>query len=159
MCWRRSVGKLLRPNKVDLMDVMGSNSHGERRRSEESLVERFSDWDSEVMSRLSTFGEMQGSGDENDNGENDYYRIDSEDDVGVIMFDLITPDEVRQFHFSSLEIAYHFYNEYGRARGFSVRKHKVYHSVRRGVVLWKSFVCAKQGTRAAKGGGNSRSTS
>nr|XP_023894159.1 protein FAR1-RELATED SEQUENCE 5-like [Quercus suber] len=45
------------------------------------------------------------------------------------------------------EIAYDFYNEYGRKVGFSIRKEYVNKCKKIGVVTSRRFVCAKEGVR------------
>lgn len=65
---------------------------------------------------------------------------------------MLSPYQLRKFHFVNLDIAYEFYNEYARDIGFSIRKHKVGYS-RSGEskqLLWKSFVCSWQGGMNSK---------
>lgn len=69
------------------------------------------------------------------------------------MFEELTEDEVRRYNFTNLSIAYDFFNQYGKARGFSIRKYKVLRSKAdksQGVILWKSFVYSRHGTRDTK---------
>ncbi|KAL0013275.1 hypothetical protein SO802_000344 [Lithocarpus litseifolius] len=49
--------------------------------------------------------------------------------------------------FEADEIAYDFYNEYGRKTGFSIRKEYVNKCKKTGVVTSRRFVCAKEGVR------------
>ena len=49
--------------------------------------------------------------------------------------------------FEANEIAYVFYNEYGRKTGFSIRKEYVNKCKKTGVVTSRRFVCAKEGVR------------
>ena len=49
--------------------------------------------------------------------------------------------------FEANEIAYDFYNEYGRKTGFSIRKEYVNKCKKTGVVTSRRFVCAKEGVR------------
>ena len=50
--------------------------------------------------------------------------------------------------FEADEIAYDFYNEYGRKAGFSTRKEYVNKCKKTRVVTSRRFVCAKEGVRA-----------
>ncbi|KAK8918336.1 Protein FAR1-RELATED SEQUENCE 5 [Platanthera zijinensis] len=50
--------------------------------------------------------------------------------------------------FDSDELAYQFYNEYGRHAGFSIRKHYRTQSRKDGIVNNRRFVCSKEGERA-----------
>ena len=49
--------------------------------------------------------------------------------------------------FEANEIAYDFYNEYGRKIGFSIRKEYVNKCKKTGVVISRRLVCAKEGVR------------
>ena len=49
--------------------------------------------------------------------------------------------------FEANEIAYGFYNEYGRKAGFSIRKEYVNKCIKTGVVTLRRFVCVKEGVR------------
>ena len=49
--------------------------------------------------------------------------------------------------FEADEIAYDFYNEYGRKAGFSIRKEYVNKCKKIGVVTLRRFVCTKEGVR------------
>ncbi|XXG52457.1 hypothetical protein AAC387_Pa03g0792 [Persea americana] len=51
-----------------------------------------------------------------------------------------------------LEEAYEFYNTYARAAGFGIRRGS--DKKKRGEVYWKQFMCAKQGQRVEKEGGD-----
>ncbi|CAO2196946.1 unnamed protein product [Urochloa humidicola] len=46
--------------------------------------------------------------------------------------------------------AYIFYNKYARDKGFSVRRQKVRRSKRSGAVLFRRFLCSREGEREAK---------
>ena len=46
------------------------------------------------------------------------------------------------------EIAYDYYNEYGRKASFSIRKEYVNKYKKTGVVTSRRFVCAKEGVRS-----------
>ncbi|KAJ1397233.1 FAR1 DNA-binding domain protein [Sesbania bispinosa] len=51
--------------------------------------------------------------------------FDSEKDFPIIDPMLLSSNLVSTFHFSDLEVAYEFYNWYGRMKGFSARRGKV----------------------------------
>lgn len=46
--------------------------------------------------------------------------------------------------FESNEIAYNFFNEYGRMTGFSIRKEYVNKCKKTGIVTLRRFVCEKE---------------
>ena len=52
--------------------------------------------------------------------------------------------------FSSEMEAYIFYNKYARDKGFSVRKQKVRRAQRSGALLFRRFLCSREGQRDAK---------
>lgn len=69
------------------------------------------------------------------------------------MFDMLMPDAVTRYHFSNLLIVYEVFNEYGKARGFSIRMHKVSRSQgdsTAGDILLNSYICSSQETRDNK---------
>jgi zinc finger SWIM domain-containing protein 3 len=57
----------------------------------------------------------------------------------------LTPSKGIQFE--SDESAYSFYNEYGRAAGFSVKKEYVNKCKKTGIVTSRRLVCEKEGIR------------
>jgi zinc finger SWIM domain-containing protein 3 len=57
----------------------------------------------------------------------------------------LTPSKGMQFE--SNDIAYNFYNEYGRMAGFSIRKKYVNKCKKTGIVTSRRFVCEKKGIR------------
>ncbi|RYR48148.1 hypothetical protein Ahy_A07g034138 [Arachis hypogaea] len=70
-----------------------------------------------------------------------------------IDFSSLTYEEMQRFEFVDLQIAYDFYNEYGRIQGFSIQRSKVGKSTKigsEGEILWQIFVCSRQGERDAK---------
>ena len=50
--------------------------------------------------------------------------VDSVGCFSEIDFNSLMVSVVKKFHFADLEVAYNFYNEYGRAKGFSILKSK-----------------------------------
>ncbi|MED6220836.1 hypothetical protein PIB30_048669 [Stylosanthes scabra] len=52
----------------------------------------------------------------------DQYRINFSKDIGKIDFGSISQENIYQFHFSDLGMAFEFYNSFAKWRGFSVRK-------------------------------------
>jgi hypothetical protein len=57
----------------------------------------------------------------------------------------LTPSKGMQFELD--ESAYSFYNEYGRAIGFSIRKEYVNKCKKIGIVTSRRLVCEKEGIR------------
>jgi zinc finger SWIM domain-containing protein 3 len=57
----------------------------------------------------------------------------------------LTPSKGMEFE--SDEISYHFYNEYGRMTGFSIRKECVNKCKKTGIVTSRRFVCEKEAIR------------
>ena len=53
----------------------------------------------------------------------------------------------KEMEFEADEIAYDFYNEYGRKVGFSIRKEYVNKCKKTGVVTLRRFVCTKEGVQ------------
>ncbi|WVZ97064.1 hypothetical protein U9M48_042627, partial [Paspalum notatum var. saurae] len=58
-------------------------------------------------------------------------------------------DIINKTFTSEVEV-YNFYNNYARDKGFGVRKDKVRRSKRSGQLLFRRFMCSKQGERQAK---------
>ncbi|GAU39419.1 hypothetical protein TSUD_323670 [Trifolium subterraneum] len=77
-------------------------------------------------------------------------NIDSMEDILSMNLKGLSPHETRKFHFSSLEMAYEFYNRYARMNEFSVRKSKILYN-KKGEILQRTFVCHKQGFKEDKG--------
>ena len=69
--------------------------------------------------------------------------------LGYIDFNALTPEDVKQIHFSDLEAAYDFYNEYERMKGFSIRRPKVGLSSNEDI-FWQTFLCCREGQRESK---------
>lgn len=70
----------------------------------------------------------------------------------ILGLDLLSmgPQEISYCHFASLDIAFMFYNWYGRVNGFSARKGKILRNTK-GEVLQQTFLCHKQGFREDNG--------
>lgn len=68
--------------------------------------------------------------------------------MGVDLWSL-TSDEVKGMEFASLNASYAFYNEYGKVKGFSVRKNKRGKN-KNNEVSWQQFVCSCEGYRRDK---------
>ncbi|MED6167443.1 hypothetical protein PIB30_002926 [Stylosanthes scabra] len=93
--------------------------------------------------------EVQSFSDESEQKES-VRVIDGIGDFDAIDFGSLTEEDVRRFEFFDLQAAYDFYNEYGRVKGFSVRRSKVGRSKRVGAggeILWQIFVCSHEGER------------
>jgi zinc finger SWIM domain-containing protein 3 len=58
--------------------------------------------------------------------------------------------EIVRRRFATEKDAYIFYNKYAREKGFSVRKQKVRRAKRSGELLFRRFLCSKEGQRLPK---------
>ena len=77
--------------------------------------------------------------------------IDSIESIRRIDFSCLEAEDVENFEFSDLQVAYEFYNFYGKVNGFGIRRHKVGRT--RTVekkILWQTFVCCRHGHRETK---------
>jgi hypothetical protein len=79
-----------------------------------------------------------------------FLNIDSMEDILSMNLKGLSPHEARKFQFSSLEMAYEFYNRYARMNGFAVRKGKILRS-KKGEILQRNFVCHRQGFKEDRG--------
>jgi hypothetical protein len=65
----------------------------------------------------------------------------------------VTLKEIEDYHFDanqtfrSEDEAYDFYNDYARAKGFSIRKGKVRRGLNNNEVIWRRFLCSCEGYR------------
>ncbi|XP_057418102.1 protein FAR1-RELATED SEQUENCE 5-like [Lotus japonicus] len=69
---------------------------------------------------------------------------------GQLDFCCVGPDEVKNFHFANVEVAYEFYHWYGRIMGFSARRGTIRRNTK-GEVVQQTFLCHRQGFREDKG--------
>ncbi|QHO02441.1 Protein FAR1-RELATED SEQUENCE [Arachis hypogaea] len=72
---------------------------------------------------------------------------------GAIDFDALRAEEIMMIEFVHLKTTYDFYNEFGRIKGFSIRRSKVGRCKKAGSegdIIWQIFVCSRQGERDAK---------
>lgn len=58
-------------------------------------------------------------------------------------------EDMKKFHFADLNAAYDFYNEYGRIKGFSIRRSKLGRNSE-GEIVWQQFLCSREGERESK---------
>ncbi|XP_016185503.1 protein FAR1-RELATED SEQUENCE 11-like [Arachis ipaensis] len=63
----------------------------------------------------------------------------------------LSVNTAKKYVFSDLDVAYIFYNAFGRDNGFSIRKFKVGRSEIDKSILWQTFVCSRQGYRIFRG--------
>lgn len=70
----------------------------------------------------------------------------------ILSMDLVSlgPEDLSDCHFASLEVAYLFYNWYGRVNGFSTRKGKILINIK-GEAIQQTFMCHRQGFREDNG--------
>ncbi|XP_039684068.1 protein FAR1-RELATED SEQUENCE 5 [Medicago truncatula] len=83
-------------------------------------------------------------------GSEEIIYIDNKEDILCMDLKGTSPHETRKFEFSSLDMAYEFYNWYARMNGFAVRKSKMIKS-NKGEILQQTFVCHRQGFREDRG--------
>ncbi|RYQ88534.1 hypothetical protein Ahy_B09g095663 isoform A [Arachis hypogaea] len=72
---------------------------------------------------------------------------------GAIEFSSLTAKDVLTTEFTSLQAAYDYYNEFGRIKGFSVRRSKVGRRTKQGAeseIIWQIFMCSREGERDGK---------
>jgi hypothetical protein len=68
------------------------------------------------------------------------------EDMGGINFKMLTEDDMKNYQFPNLEVAFTFYNWYARMHGFSARKSKVRRN-KLNEVVQQNFVCYREGFR------------
>ncbi|XP_058753695.1 protein FAR1-RELATED SEQUENCE 5-like [Vicia villosa] len=73
-------------------------------------------------------------------------NIDSMEDILSMDLKRLSPHETRKIQFSSLDMAYAFYNQYAKMNGFAVCKSNILRS-KKGETLERIFVCHRQGFR------------
>ncbi|KAJ1392797.1 MULE transposase domain [Sesbania bispinosa] len=78
-------------------------------------------------------------------------RIDGEDDFVDIDFSTITEDDVLNFHFPDMDVAFAFYNKFAMLKGFYARKAKERKN-KNNEIVEKSFFCHKEGKRRRRKG-------
>ncbi|XP_057760389.1 uncharacterized protein LOC130980757 [Arachis stenosperma] len=79
--------------------------------------------------------------------------IDGIGSFGAIEFSSLTAKDVLTMEFTSLQAAYDYYNEFGRMKGFSVKRSKVGRRTKQGAegeIIWQIFVCSRKGERDGK---------
>ncbi|RYR50293.1 protein FAR1-RELATED SEQUENCE 5-like [Arachis hypogaea] len=79
--------------------------------------------------------------------------VDGIGSFGAIEFSSLTAKDVLTKEFTSLQGAYDYYNEYGRIKGFSIRRSKVGRRTKQGAegeIIWQIFVCSREGERDGK---------
>ncbi|RYR37807.1 hypothetical protein Ahy_A09g042702 [Arachis hypogaea] len=72
---------------------------------------------------------------------------------GAIEFSALIAKDVLTTEFTSLQVAYDYYNEYNHIKGFSVRRSKVGHRTKQGAkdeIIWHIFVYSREGERDGK---------
>jgi hypothetical protein len=70
-------------------------------------------------------------------------------EIAHIDFSSLIEDDVKQFHFSDLEIAFSFYDMYAKVKGFGARKDSILRN-KHGEIVQQTFVCDKEGYRQEK---------
>ncbi|KAJ1399249.1 MULE transposase domain [Sesbania bispinosa] len=77
------------------------------------------------------------------------FCFDSENDFVKVDPAVLSTDLIKTFTFSNLEVAYEFYNWYGRIKGFSARRGKVRKN-RDQEIVEKTLFCHREGKRTKK---------
>ncbi|KAL4320438.1 hypothetical protein AHAS_Ahas14G0010500 [Arachis hypogaea] len=74
--------------------------------------------------------------------------VDGIGSFGAIEFSALTTKDILTTEFINLQVAYGYYNEYGRIKGFSVRRSKVGRGTKQGAegeIIWQIFGCSREG--------------
>ncbi|KAJ1401860.1 FAR1 DNA-binding domain [Sesbania bispinosa] len=79
----------------------------------------------------------------------DSYKIDEGFDGDKIEFYAISEGDMMLYHFSTLDVAFEFYNMYAQKKGFVARKWNVVRNKSHDITQ-QTFVCYKQGFRLEK---------
>ncbi|KAJ1383303.1 Zinc finger, PMZ-type [Sesbania bispinosa] len=74
------------------------------------------------------------------------FAVDSEADFVKLNQEMLCVENVSKFNFPNLEVAYDFYNWYGKKTGFSARKSKVRKNAM-GEIYEKTYLCHREGKR------------
>ncbi|KAJ1404583.1 MULE transposase domain [Sesbania bispinosa] len=74
------------------------------------------------------------------------FVVDSEADFVKLNQEMLCVENVSKFNFPNLEVAYDFYNWYGKKTGFSARKSKVRKNAM-GEIYEKTYLCHREGKR------------
>ncbi|RYR05492.1 hypothetical protein Ahy_B06g085355 isoform E [Arachis hypogaea] len=77
--------------------------------------------------------------------------LNSTGSIGRVKFVGLSVDAAKKYVFSDLDVAYAFYNAFGKVNGFSIRKLKVGQSEIDKRILWQIFVCSRQRYRIFRG--------
>ncbi|XP_057721085.1 protein FAR1-RELATED SEQUENCE 5-like [Arachis stenosperma] len=77
--------------------------------------------------------------------------LNSTRSIGRVNFVGLSIDATKKYVFLDLDVAYAFYNAFGRVNEFSIRKFKVGRSEIDKHILWQIFVCSRQGYCIFKG--------
>ncbi|KAL4300981.1 hypothetical protein AHAS_Ahas17G0255200 [Arachis hypogaea] len=77
--------------------------------------------------------------------------LNSTGSIGRVNFVDLSVNAAKKYVFSNLDVAYAFYNIFGRVNEFSIRKFKVGRSEIDKSILWQTFVCLRQGYRIFRG--------
>ncbi|CAJ2636447.1 unnamed protein product [Trifolium pratense] len=142
----------------DFADVDSNDVHSTH--GDTADVELYDDDDDEDES-YSTGGESlnyQSSDDSDDADKDDADADDDPVEVDAVLGDTlvrinsITSDEIRALEFGTIDAAYEFYYQYGKCKGFAIRKSD---SRKRGpkgnrITVMRQFVCSKHGLRDKK---------
>ncbi|PNY11581.1 hypothetical protein L195_g008191 [Trifolium pratense] len=143
----------------DFADVDSNDVHSTH--GDTADVELYDDDDDDEDESYSTGGESlnyQSSDDSDDADKDDADAADDPVEVDAVQGDTlvrinsITSDEIRALEFGTIDAAYEFYYQYGKCKGFAIRKSD---SRKRGpkgnrITVMRQFVCSKHGLRDKK---------
>ncbi|KAJ1427978.1 Zinc finger, PMZ-type [Sesbania bispinosa] len=77
--------------------------------------------------------------------------INSEQDIRNLDLENFSPHDISKYDFASMDLAYLFYREYGKANGFSIRKGKILYSKKTREELQQEYFCSNNGLREDRG--------
>ncbi|QHO53468.1 Putative protein-RELATED SEQUENCE [Arachis hypogaea] len=92
---------------------------------------------------------LDGAGGMSDNyADDEFYAVDSGESIGWVDFLNLSEEDVLQFNFADVDIAFEFYQQYAKHHGFDARRSR---SEKCGEVrIRQEFVCHRQGYRSPK---------
>ena len=101
------------------------------------------------MEAMSLNGEGVEENNDEVNVEQSDLFVDSIESIWNVDFQSVSVEDVEKYEFTSLEVAYEFYNAYGKMNGFGLSRYKVGQDVNNSI-LWQTFVCCRQGHQEKK---------
>ncbi|KAJ1399452.1 FAR1 DNA-binding domain [Sesbania bispinosa] len=92
-------------------------------------------------------GDLNNNDDEANGSDNseDCIGINSEQDIRNLDLENFIPHDITKYDFASMDLAYLFYWEYGKANGFSIRKGNILYSKKTREELHQEYFCSNNG--------------